>query len=849
MTKINHDWQFRQADTADWMPAKVPGCVHTDLLANQKISDPFYRTNERDQQWIDKKDWEYKTVFNVEQTLMEKDHIELFFEGLDTYADVYVNDSLALKADNMHRQWTVNVKSLVKPGNNELRILFHSPITIGLEKLEKFGFGLPADNDQSENGGLGDKKVSVFTRKAGYHFGWDWGPRFVTSGIWRPVHLITWNEARIENLQILQNHITKDNASLTAVFNINSTVQSTARVEISSSTEPSLKADMAIRLKPGPNKVRLDFDVPNPKLWWTNGLGEAFLYKLKGELKIKAEDTDQKETTIGIRTLKIVQKPDASGKSFYLELNGVPVFMKGANYIPNDNFLPRVTPEIYEKVVKSAVDANMNMLRVWGGGIYENDCFYDLCDKYGILLWQDFMFACAMYPGDADFVENIRLEAIDNVRRLRNHPSIALWCGNNEVDSGWKQFDEKGGLRWKEKLSHEQHKILWNAYDAIFNKAIPSVIAENDSSRLYWPSSPYADKGKHATYETTSGDMHYWGVWHDKHPFPEFKKYIGRFMSEYGFQSFPEFKTVKTYTVQADWDIFSEVMEAHQRSPIGNKTIKAYMEAEYKVPSDFNKLLYVGQVLQAEGVKIAMEAHRKKMPYCMGSLFWQINDCWPVASWSSIDYNGRWKALQYFAKKAYQPFLVSPDLKDGAVSIYVVSDQQKNTQAILDIKIIDFKGKKIFEKKESIEIKGNTSAIYFTGEVKNMTGTLAANELLLSVSLLENEKILSTNVLYFMPVKDLILPKTGLSKKIREVNGEIILELFTDKLVKNLYLYLEEGDGFFSDNYFDMLPKEKIILRFKPFEKIDVKTFEQQLQMTQMGEVAGKSFLSFLKLR
>ena len=834
---VDQNWQFKQADSSEWLPAIVPGCVHTDLLANKKIEDPFYRTNERNQQWIDKKDWEYKSLFSIDKETSLKNNLEIYFEGLDTYADVYVNDSLVLKADNMFREWTVDVKKYVKEGENNLRIYFHSPINIGLEKLKKFGFDLPATNDQSENGGLGDKKVSIFTRKAGYHYGWDWGPRFVTSGIWRPIHLLAWNNARIEHVQIVQNEVSKEKASLNAIVEINSAINGKVQITISSQTDPSITAKTSANVKIGMNKAELSFEVVNPKLWWTNGLGESFLYKISSELKIDDKIIDKKETNIGLRTVKIIQKPDSLGSSFYVELNGVPVFMKGANYIPNDNFLNRVTPEVYDKVVQSAVKTHMNMLRVWGGGIYENNYFYDLCDKSGILLWQDFMFACSMYPGDDAFLENIRQEAIQNVKRLRNHPSIAIWVGNNEIDVAWQQNNPNGGWGWKQKYTAEQRNKVWKAYDTIFHKILPAVISENDPQRFYWPSSPLAGWNKHSDFAAHSGDIHYWDVWWGQKPFNEYRTHIGRFMSEYGFQSFPEFNTVKTYTVPQDYDIFSDVMKAHQRSSIGNGTIKNYMQRDYKVPTDFRKFLYVGQVLQAEGIKTAMEAHRSRMPYCMGSLFWQINDCWPVASWSSIDYYGRWKAQQYFAQKAFRDVLVSPQLDSTKINIYMVSDLLENKNVKLSLKVLDFSGKVVFEKTLPLELKANTSSLYFTDDVKNILSGSSTKNVLLSTKVIDGEKVLAENILYFMAIKDVTLPKSSVHKTIKEVNGEFVLELKADKLVKNLYLSLEEGDGFFNDNYFDILPGETSVIYFKPVKGLDIKTFEKNLKMMQMSDM------------
>ena len=354
-------WVFREADTGEWLPATVPGTVHTDLLANGKIQDPFYRTNERDQQWIDKKDWDYATHVDLDAATLAHDHVELVFEGLDTYADVYVNDALVLSADNMFRTWTVDIKAHARAGANALRLRFRSPIQEGLKRLKALGYNPPATNDQSENGGLGNKKVSVFTRKAGYHYGWDWGPRFVTSGVWRPVKLRAWNAARIVDLHIVQDSLSADTAKLRAVFEIVSDTGGPAIVDIQSPTDPSIAARRAVTLKPGLNVVELPLTVANPKLWWSNGLGEAHLYRIAGRLSAGAA-SDTREATIGLRTLRIVQTPDAGGASFYVELNGVPVFMKGANYIPNDSFLPRVTTQVHERVVKSAVDTHMNMI-------------------------------------------------------------------------------------------------------------------------------------------------------------------------------------------------------------------------------------------------------------------------------------------------------------------------------------------------------------------------------------------------------------------------------------------------------------------------------------------------------
>ncbi|MCB9082031.1 MAG: glycoside hydrolase family 2 protein [Lewinellaceae bacterium] len=632
---LNQHWQFRQVGDREWLPATVPGTVHTDLLANKKIEDPYYRTNERQLQWIDKTEWEYRTSFYVDTNLLKFDVLNLEFLGLDTYVDVYLNGTRIISADNFFIAWKKDIKPLVRLGDNNLRLHFLSPARKGIELLEAHGYGLPAGNDQSEVGEMGDQRVSVFIRKPGYHFGWDWGPRLVTSGIYRPVQLRAWSKVRLEDVYFHQDELSDTLAQLTAHAEITATTAQTVELLVWHGEE--LLGAQSFELAAGPNTLDLPFQIQNPRRWWTHDLGEPFRYALRAELRGEDKVLNSLTHQIGLRTVRIVQTPDAKGASFYVELNGRPIFAKGANYIPNDVFIPRTTPDQYEWAIFSTARANMNMLRVWGGGFYENDIFYDLCDEYGILVWQDFMFACSMYPGDPDFLRRVREEAEYNVKRLRNHPSIALWCGNNEIDIAWAQHKESRGWGWKQLYSPTQRKDIWRDYQAVFDELLPQVVDSLQPGTFYWPSSPFFKEGDHAGENTPEGDIHYWGVWHGEHPFDGYYENVGRFMSEYGFQSFPEFRTVKSYTVPGDWDIESEVMAAHQRSGIGNLRIRSYMEDHYQVPKRFDQQLYVGQVLQAEGIRMAIEAHRSAMPYCMGSLYWQLNDCWPVASWSGMD--------------------------------------------------------------------------------------------------------------------------------------------------------------------------------------------------------------------
>ncbi|MBN2348071.1 MAG: glycoside hydrolase family 2 protein, partial [Bacteroidales bacterium] len=573
------------------------------------------------------------------------------------------------------------------------------------------------------------------------------------------------------------------------------------------------------------------FEIKNPKLWWPNGLGEQNLYTVEIQLLKDNAILSQKSSRIGLRTIEVVQEPDSIGKSFYFKVNGHPVFMKGANYIPQDIFVDRVTPDHYKKLIQSAVDANMNMIRVWGGGIYEKDILYDLCDEKGILVWQDFMFSCSMYPVDNEFLENVRQEAINNVKRLRNHPCIAMWCGNNECLSGWKRWGWKDWVIKKQ--GQEVADIIWHGYDTLFHKIIPSVINELDNDRLYWCSSPASGFNEPENWK--SGDTHYWGVWWGKEPFSTYTERIGRFMSEFGFQSFPEFGTVKKYSIKEDWDIYSPVMKSHQRSTIGNETIAEYMDRDYKKPKNFEMFLYVNHVLQAEGIRTGIEAQRRSMPHCMGSLYWQIDDCWPVASWSSIDYYGKWKALHYFAKKAFENVLVSPVIENEKIKIFVVSDKLEDLQAKLKLLVIDFEGNIINELEKEINIKQNSSNIYFEEEIAKITKNSKQENSLILVSVFDStNQILSDNIMYFKSPKDLELPEPTIVTEIETQKNGFSIKLKTDKLAKNVYLTIPDMDGFFSDNYFDLLPGYEKTVEFNCDSKLTLDEFKEKLNVVSL---------------
>lgn len=818
--ELNQGWQFAEKDSEGWLPAEVPGCVHTDLLANEKIEDPFYRLNERKLQWIDKKDWVYRTTISADAALLSRDRVALDFKGLDTYADVSVNGQPVISTDNMFREYLVDVKPFLKEGDNVLEITFRSPINEGLKKYDAYPFVVPVSaNDLAEIGEVEDgKRVSVFTRKAGYHFGWDWGPRLVTSGIWRPVYLKAWNEARINDLQLVQHKVGKDKATFSAIVEVDAEQAKPATIAITNDGQELAKADF--QLMPGTSLYKLEFEIADPKLWWTNGLGEQPLYTITANLSIDNKSTALSHR-IGIRTLELVRDKDENGTSFYFKLNGVPVFMKGANYIPNDVFPSRVSHENYKTVVNTVKESNMNMLRVWGGGIYENDEFYDLCDESGILIWQDFMFACAMFPGNQEFLDNVKAEAEDNVKRLRNHPSIAMWCGNNEILAAWFGW---GWKKEEEAKSQENADAIYETYKDIFHEILPEAVQKYDPQRAYWASSPSSGTGIPADLE--NGDEHYWGVWWGKEPFTNYATHIARFMSEYGFQSFPELKTVKQYATPEDYDILSEVMKSHQRSSIGNQTIEYYMLQDYKKPKDFESFLYVNHVLQAEGIKFALEGHRRAMPYCMGSLYWQINDCWPVASWSSTDYYQRWKALQYYVKKGFEPVLVSPYREKGELKVAVVSDKLEAIEANLKLTVMDFDGTLVREETKPVQVAANSSADFFEMKETDYLKGVDTKKQFLLTELYDGDQLLSSNVFYFRPVKELLLPSPKVDYSVEAIDGGFRLKLTTDQLAKNVFLTIGDEEGFFSDNYFDLLPGRDV--------QIDLKTTMSQEKLNEV---------------
>jgi len=774
------NWEFREQG-AEWLPAKVPGFVHLDLYDNDLIEDPFYRDNENKVQWIEEKVWEYKAEFALDSEFLKNKSITLNLSGIDTYADIYLNDSLIITSDNFFVSYAIEVSSYLK-FNNKLQVIFKPTQDIARQKDEKSSYNLP-----------GEHRVHV--RKPQFHFGWDWGPKLIGCGITEEVKLIASNTAQISDFFM-------------STLSINDSI-SKMRLELEISNhdkEEYFVQFLGKTYSVESESTSIDFALKNAKLWWPRGYGKQHLQELQVNLLNKdGVLIDQLNEQYAIRKIDLIQEEKDLGKTFKFQVNGQDLYAKGANWIPLDFFHTRVDSIQYRNALKDVTDANMNMLRVWGGGIYENDYFYDLCDSLGILIWQDFMFACAMYPGDDEFMSSVELEATQQIKRLRNHPSIALWCGNNETSEGWHNWG------WQADRSDNEIDSIWQDYLNLFSKLLPGLV-DSYSTTAYWESSPQYGRGnpKHQF----SGDAHYWGIWHDAEPFENFESKVPRFMSEYGFQSFPEMKTIELYALEEDFYLDSKVMKTHQKHPRGNSLIQEYMLRDYREPNDFESFVYLSQVLQAEGMRIGIEAHRRARPYNMGTLYWQFNDCWPVASWSSRDYYGNWKALHYTTKRAYEDLLISTVQTKDSVSIYLINDESENYDYDLLIEHVDYNGNRMKIKSKNIIANGASS---------NLIETIALDDFL-NIDSIENKSYLDLQVLqsgevktrklhHFVKTKEMNLTNTKISYKVEKDSLGFVLEILSGSFMKNVMIN-SLHDGRFEDNYFDLPANEHKQIRF-----------------------------------
>lgn len=635
-------WRMREADSETWHSAHVPGSVYADLMADGTMPDPFWRENELDAFERMKKDYVYQRTFTVSEAQLAHAHVELVCEGLDTLAHVSLNGREIAFADNMHITWVWDVKEQLHAGENTLEIRFDSPILYCAKKAEE------APGWESSDATPGFRHL----RKAHCMFGWDWGPRLPDAGIWRPILLRTWDTVRLENALMLQAHH-------------DGVVDVTIRPEIAGESAWSAEItapDGEVIIIPETTAAEQVITIEHPQLWWPNGLGKQPLYRVT----VRLATGDTRMWRIGLRTMTVSREKDEWGEEFCHVVNGVKVFAMGADYIPEDNILARVTPERTRRLLEDCKAANFNAIRVWGGGYYPDDAFYDICDELGLMVWQDLMYACAFYDLTPDFERSIRVETHQNVARLRHHASLALICGNNEMEMFMAGANSAliNHRTWEFVPTYPHHIT---DYVKMFEYILPAIVKETAPQTYWWPASPSSGGNFDAPNDENRGDNHYWDVWHGEKPFTEYRKFFFRYASEFGFQSFPCLKSVEQFTLPDDRNIFSRVMERHQRNQAANGKILSYLSQTFRYPNSFDDLLYASQLMQAEAIRYGVEHWRRNRGRCMGAIIWQLNDIWPVASWASIDYYGRWKALHYAAKRFFAPVMISAE-EEGELS-------------------------------------------------------------------------------------------------------------------------------------------------------------------------------------
>ncbi|MBQ6308000.1 MAG: glycoside hydrolase family 2 protein [Bacteroidales bacterium] len=732
---LNQGWTLT-GDTLDInMQVDVPSVVQQSLYENGVIPHPYLGTVENQLLWISDHPWDYTLHFDADKELFEKENVELCFEGLDTYAKVSLNGYELFSADNQFREWKADAKPFLKEKDNLLEVHFIRYDSTQLALYEQHQPQLP-------------EKYAV-SRKAPYQHGWDWAPRYKNVGIWKPVKLEGWNEARLEDAYAVTDIADSVHAVLTLHLDYESEREEDveAIIEVGPSTGSGTSVfaaqNRSLSLSKGRQHTVLPITIDNPQLWWPNEMGEQPLYDFEVVLKKDNRVLDSKKFKSGIRTFEMVDEPDSIGRAFYFKVNGVPMYAKGANYVPEEMIETWINADNTLKLLQMAKDAHFNMLRVWGGGIYPSEDFFTLCDKYGILVWEDFMYAGTMYPYDEAFLENARIEAEEQVKRLASHPSLALWCGGNEISEGYYNWGWQKSLNWSE----EDDKAIKAGYDRLFEGILPQAVADYDGTRPYWPSSP--SKGWGSPESLTEGDVHYWGVWWGELPYEVYREKLGRFNSEYGYQSYPDYQTLLKIAQGEELSKDAEVIAAHQKHARGTRQIDDFIKRYYPnaQPKDFEEYVHLSQLSQAYGMEIAIEAHRTAKPYNMGTLYWQLNDAWPVTSWSSIDYYGNPKVLQERLKTLYAPVLLSLDQKDYGV--FVTSDLLRDIDGALSIQVFDLEDKPLFEQKVQVTMTPNENRKYVVDGLGECLRNADLQKVYVKLELTEGETLTAERVCHF----------------------------------------------------------------------------------------------------
>ena len=792
---LNDSWNVT-TDTLDInMQVDVPSVIIADMYEEGLIPHPYYSDVEPSLLWIPQREWVYTLNFDADDNVIKEDVIELVFEGLDTYADVWLNGKHLFYADNMFRTWTCDVEDILKEKDNNIKIKFYPFDKVRDSLIETYPLRFP-------------EKYAVM-RKAAYQNGWDWAPRYMNMGIWQPVYLKAWTRSTMNSASIITTAIQDDKADLCFETHIKADKEHNVTLQVLHNDVKILEND--VHLKKGDNNFSFPFEIANPNLWNPNELGEQNMYTFNVKMLDDENIIEEKDIKMGIRTIEMVEEPDSIGTAFYFKVNGTPLYMKGANYIPEEMITSWMSREKTKKLLEQCVgDAHMNMLRIWGGGIYPPDYFYEICDSLGILVWQDFMFAGSTYPYSDEYINNVRKEAEKQVIRYKNHPSLALWCGNNEISEGYYNWGWQNSMGW----SDEEYKEMKDGYDKLFEEMLDEVVKTNDKSRPYWPSSPKNGWGRAASL--TEGDVHYWGVWWGELPYEIYREKVGRFNSEFGYQSYPSMTTLKMIDENLDFD--NPVIQAHQKHARGEKLIMDHVVKYYGEPTDFEDYVYLSQLSQAYGMDIAISAQRGSRPRSMGSLYWQLNDAWTSISWSSIDYYGNKKALHYKLSEIYAPILLGMDeTENGLYNLWISNDLQRDINGRVRILVEDMKGNQMFAFSEVVDIKAN-SCYRLPESIKINVSKKRKSECFARIILMEEDTVLSERLHFFVYPKDLKLVKTELEPKVTFADGKYTLEFNSKVFVKDVFVSTTEA-GEFSANYFDVLPNTTKVITFVPEDK------------------------------
>lgn len=793
---LNKGWEFRQVGQEDWNPAEVPGTVHTDLFRNGLIPDPFYGSNADSLLWIENEDWEYRMRFQLPPKYLRYQHMEVVFEGLDTFIEIYINGEKALQGGNMFRRYKIDAKRYLKEGDNDIRVVFLSPIRRTAPNRMQYTYNLTAENDDS------DEKASPFVRKAPYHFGWDWAPRLVTAGIWKRVYLRLWEDMRIDRVKTkvgqLESKVATVDGHLWVSVDQPDSSWGVLKIDVDGQ---ELAADSF--LLTGSNvKVPFNVQIKDPELWWPHGYGDQRLYQFEFKTYQNGQKRDSSLVNIGLRSVELVQEKDEYGTSFYFKVNERPIYARGGNYVPTDMFLPRGREqEAY--VLKEMKAAHFNMVRVWAGGGYASDEFYDFCDENGILVWQDLAFANTMYPFGRAFRGRIRIELMQQVTRLRHHPSLALWCGNNEMEVAWQNW----GWATKMGVNQEDSLKIWNNYKEVFQKFIPGLIRRQDGTRPYISSSPLSNWGPQGDFD--AGNMHYWGVWHGEDDFAEFHNNVPRFMTEYGWQSFPTWKTLAPYAAEGTGSDKkyeeSEFLNTRQKSNRDNNFVLQKILARYGKPAHVEGFLALSQLVQAEALEIAIRAHREARPRNMGSLYWQVNDAWPGASWSTIDYSGRAKAAYYAAKEMYYKRALQVDLTTDSLRTQLYNDEDWK-EGRIRWTLYDLKGRTVWMREKKVRLGFEGPQVTLSWALEEELEKINSKKTVLLVEWIEVGEETVSKVYHALPPAELKLKTPDFKHRFYKKGKQNYLEIQAKNFIKALEVQFNDVVVPLSDNYMDFVP-------------------------------------------